>query len=149
MKHIYVSITEQLLRLYDDDEILREYIISSSKNGVGSEEGSLCTPDGRFEISEKIGDGAELGTIFKSRKPVGIWDGKPCSDDMVLTRILRLNGLDSKNANSMSRYIYIHGTNQEDLLGQRMSCGCIRLSNRDVVELYDLVDEKTPLIIGC
>ena len=148
MIHIYISIDKQLLQLCEGNEVLDEYVISSAANGLGYEEGSYCTPEGRFEVSEKIGDDAELGTIFKSRKPVGLWQGESCDDDMVLTRILRLNGLDPENANSMSRYIYIHGTNQEQYLGHPKSCGCIRMSNSDVVDLYNRVSEGVPLVIG-
>ncbi|MGJ8677617.1 MAG: L,D-transpeptidase family protein [Akkermansiaceae bacterium] len=147
MRHLHISISEQRLRLYDNGKILKEYSISSSKNGVGYEEGSHCTPTGRFEISEKIGYNEPLGTIFQSRKTIGLWDNTPSDEDMILTRILRLNGLDIKNANSMSRYIYIHGTNQEELLGKPRSCGCIRMANKDIMELFDEVTEKTPLMI--
>lgn len=146
--HVYVSIGEQKLRLHSGSQLVAEYAISSAANGIGFQEGSYCTPTGRFEISEKIGDGEEAGTIFKSREAVGVWDGLPSEKDMVLTRILRLHGLDVDNANSMERYIYIHGTNQENLLGTPASCGCIRMSNRDVVDLYDRIEVGTPLVIG-
>lgn len=146
--HIYVSIGEQKLRLHQGSELVAEYVISSAANGVGFQEGSYCTPTGRFQISEKIGEGEELGTIFKARKPVGVWDGLPCDDDMVLTRVLRLHGLDAENANSMERYIYIHGTNQEHLLGQPASCGCIRMANSEMIDLFDRVEQGTPLVIG-
>jgi len=43
---------------------------------------------------------------------------------------------------SYDRSIYLHGTNQEQLLGEPASHGCIRLSNRDVMELYDLVEQR-------
>ena len=121
--HIYISIGEQKLRLFEGSEVVAEYVISSAANGMGFDEGSYCTPTGRFEVSEKIGEGEEAGTIFKSREPVGIWDGTESDEDMVLTRILRLHGLDAENANTMSRYIYIHGTNQESLLGKPASSG--------------------------
>ena len=146
--HIYVSISEQSLRLYRGSEVVAEYVISSSTNGIGFEEGSYCTPTGRFEVSEKIGDGELPGTIFKSRKPVGVWNGEPSDHDLVLTRVLRLHGLDAENANSMDRYIYVHGTNQEDLLGQPASCGCIRMANKDVIDLFDKIEVGVPLVIG-
>lgn len=146
-KHIQVSISEQKLRLLDDEEIVTEYTISSAANGIGFEEGSYCTPTGRFIIQEKIGDNEPAGTIFKGRVPIGQWHGEACDHDMVLTRILWLHGLDAENANTMERYIYIHGTNQEDLLGQPASHGCIRMSNQDMIELYDAVEKMTPVII--
>ncbi len=146
--HIYISIGEQKLRLFKGSEVAAEYVISSAANGMGFDEGSYCTPTGRFEVSEKIGEGEEAGTIFKSREPVGLWDGTESDEDMVLTRILRLHGLDAENANTMSRYIYIHGTNQEGLLGKPASCGCIRMSNADVMDLYVRVDVGTLVTIG-
>jgi len=146
--HIYISIGEQKLRLFEGDALVAEYVVSSAANGIGFEEGSYCTPTGRFEVSEKIGDGEALGTIFKSRKPMGVWDGTPSDDDMILSRILRLNGLDAENANSMERYIYLHGTNHEALLGQPTSHGCIRMANADVVELFDRIELGAPLLIG-
>lgn len=146
--HIYISIGEQKLRLFKGSEVVGDYVISSAANGTGFDEGSYCTPTGRFEVSEKIGGGAPVGTVFKSREPVGLWDGAESDEDMVLTRILRLHGLDAENANTMSRYIYIHGTNQEALLGTPASCGCIRMSNKDVIDLYERVDAGTLVTIG-
>ena len=146
--HIYISIGEQKLRLFEGEALVAEYVVSSAANGIGFEEGSYCTPTGRFEVSEKIGDGEALGTIFKSRKPMGVWDGTPSDDDMILSRILRLNGLDAQNANSMERYIYIHGTNHEALLGEPASHGCIRMANADIVELFDRIELGAPLLIG-
>ncbi|MDB4054997.1 L,D-transpeptidase [Akkermansiaceae bacterium] len=146
--HIYISIGEQKLRLFEGDALVAEYVVSSAANGIGFEEGSYCTPTGRFEVSEKIGDGEALGTIFKSRKPMGVWDGTPSDDDMILSRILRLNGLDAQNANSMERYIYVHGTNHEALLGEPASHGCIRMANADIVELFDRIELRAPLLIG-
>ncbi|MCF7676247.1 MAG: L,D-transpeptidase, partial [Akkermansiaceae bacterium] len=56
-------------------------------------------------------------------------------------------GLDPDNANTMDRCIYIHGTNREDLFGTPASHGCIRMRNADVIGLFDLVPEGTPMII--
>lgn len=145
--HIHVSITDQALTLVDNDEVLAEYSISSAANGIGFEEGSYCTPTGRFEVSEKIGDGEPLGTVFRARKPERVWKGEQEEGDLVLTRIMRIHGLDPENVNSMDRYIYIHGTNHEKSLGTPASCGCIRMSNKDVIDLYDRIDEGTTIMI--
>lgn len=145
---IEVSISSQQLALWDGHRQVKSWPTSSSKFGIGFEEGSLKTPIGGFLISEKIGEEAELGTIFKARTPVGHWEpGTPTDEDLVLTRILRLDGIESRNANTQERYVYIHGTNGEDRIGRRASHGCIRLKNRDMVELYDLVPEQTPVWI--
>ena len=116
---------------------------------MGFTEGSFRTPTGRFAISEKIGAGEPIRTRFDARVPVGIWDpGDSCKGDLILTRILRLAGLDPENANTMDRYIYIHGTNREDQLGTMASHGCIRLANAEMMELFDAVEVGTPVTIS-
>lgn len=144
-----VSIGTQRLRLFDGVQLVREWPCSTSKFGIGSVEGSNKTPLGCFVVKEKHGDGAECGTIFKSRQPVGQWvPGMDTKSDFVLTRILWLHGLEARNANTFQRYIYIHGTNDEQSIGRPASHGCVRLRNRDVIELFDLVPEGTPVWIG-
>lgn len=145
---IKISVNQQTLSLYQEGEVVAQYVISTAANGVGSEEGSYCTPTGNFKISEKWGAGAELGTIFKARKPAGLWRGDASEHDLVLTRILRLHGLDAENANTMERYIYIHGTNQEALLGQAVSCGCIRMSNTDIIDLFERVNVGERVVLN-
>ena len=139
---IQVSIPEQRLRLLDDSgSVEKEYVCSTARNGPGTEPGSNCTPPGKFSIAQKIGCGAESGTIFKSREPIGLWDGGAAEDDYVLSRILWLDGQEGHNANTRERYIYIHGTNQEELIGTPVSHGCVRLTNDDVIDLYERVAE--------
>jgi lipoprotein-anchoring transpeptidase ErfK/SrfK len=77
-------------------------------------------------------------------KPV---DPVPPTEDLVMSRILWLDGLDEQNANTRDRFIYIHGTKHEDKIGTPVSCGCVRMRNADVIELSDLVDEDTPVVI--
>ncbi len=144
---IDISIREQRLRLQRGDETLRTYPISSSRFGLGSEQGSMKTPLGKFRVAEKIGDGAAPGTIFKARVALGPDDPLPDTEDFVTSRILWLDGLEEDNANTRDRFIYIHGTKHEDKIGRPDSHGCIRMRNDDVIELFDLVDETTPVVI--
>src|SRR5438067_8319731 len=144
---INVSIRDQRLTLTRDGEEVCSYPISSSRFGIGTEEGSMKTPLGSFRIAEKIGDGAAPGTIFKSRVPLGPGDPLPDTEDFVTTRILWLDGLDQDNANTRDRFIYIHGTKHEDKIGIPDSHGCVRMRNGDVAELFKLVDEGTHVII--
>jgi L,D-transpeptidase YbiS len=100
-------------------------------------------------VREKHGDGAESGTIFKARQPVGHWSpGMETESDLVLTRILWLDGMEPRNGNTFQRYIYIHGTNDERSLGRPASHGCVRLRNREVIEVFELVPVGTPVWIG-
>ncbi len=146
---IQVQINTQSLQLFSaSGTMLFSVPISTSKFGVGQRPGSQCTPTGRFIVAEKHGDKAPLGEIFVSRKPTGKFGSGSDPDDHVQTRILWLHGTDPENANTKSRYIYLHGTNQEHLLGTPASHGCIRLSNRDMVRLFDLVQEGTEVVIS-
>jgi len=143
-----VSVDDQLLRLFHGTDLVRTFAISTAAKGVGTTSGSHRTPTGRFVIVQKIGDGMPEGTLFKSREPVGQWQpGEACDKDLVLTRIIRISGLEPENANSFDRFIYFHGTNREDLLGSPASCGCIRLSNREIIELHDLVEPGMEVVI--
>ena len=145
---ILVHVPSQTLGLLDDSgALLRRYACSTSKFGIGSEPGSHRTPAGKFRIAEKHGHDAEHGMIFKSRKPTGDIGHWQDGGDHVQTRILWLDGLDADNANTKERYIYIHGTNAEHLIGIPASHGCVRLSNQDVVELFDTVSEGTEVVI--
>ena len=147
MKNIHVSIRDQLLTLRKDETPVRTYPVSTSRFGVGMETGSFKTPTGRFRVAEKIGGNMPAGTIFRSRVPLGSGGPLPPTEDLVMSRILWLDGLDEHNANTRERFIYIHGTKHEGKIGTPASCGCIRMRNADVVELFDLVDHDTPVII--
>lgn len=133
-----VHVPSQTLDLINDqDQVIRRYVVSTSKFGLGTEPGSYKTPTGRFRISEKIGDGAQPGEIFIARVPTGNVGAEDDPKDHVQTRILWLDGLDLENANTHDRYVYIHGTNAESQLGTPASYGCVRLSNLDVIDLYE------------
>jgi L,D-transpeptidase YbiS len=142
-----IDATRQILQLIRGDEVEKSYPISTSKFGLGVEQGSSKTPLGRFVVSEKIGADAVPGTVFKSRLATGEIACQGGDEDLVLTRILWLAGLDEGNANTKERYIYIHGTNQEALLGTPASHGCVRMSNADVTECFAEIPEGTPVEI--
>ena len=144
-----VSLARQEVALERAGHAPLVFQVSTAAKGPGFTMDSGCTPTGRFRISEKIGAGAVPGTIFRYRKPTGLWrPGDVVDGDLVLTRILRLDGLDPENANTMDRYIYFHGTNQEHLIGQPASHGCIRLRNDDMILLFDLVEVDDEVIIA-
>ncbi|HAF02456.1 MAG TPA: murein L,D-transpeptidase [Spartobacteria bacterium] len=144
---IDISISDQMLVVRRGDETLRSYPVSTSRFGLGTEEGSMKTPTGRFRVAEKIGGDAPSGTIFQSRVPLKPGDPFPPTEDLVMSRILWLDGLEDHNANTRERFIYIHGTKHEDKIGNPASHGCIRMRNADVIDLFDLVDEDTPVVI--
>ncbi len=155
---IEVEVASQRLHLYqkpplspeNDWELKATYPVSTSRFGLGTEPGSYKTPTGRFFIAEKIGDGAPLGAVFVSRQPTGEiapLESPGEENDLITTRILWLAGSEPSNANTYSRYIYIHGTNHEESIGVPSSHGCIRMRNADIVELYAAVEPGTEVII--
>ena len=145
---LHVSVRAQTLEVRrGPHHVERCYPVSTSRFGLGSEPGSLRTPLGRFRVHEKIGGGAPLGTVFKSRVALPENGLRSTAEDLILTRILWLEGLEPHNENTLGRYIYLHGTNHEKLLGQPASHGCVRMRNADIVELYDLTEVGTGLWI--
>src|SRR5947208_12096836 len=112
--HIHVSVRNQELRLRRGRKIIRRYPVSTSRFGLGSEEGSNKTPLGRFRVGDKIGDATPIGTIFLGRIALKPDDPLPPTEDLVLSRILWLDGLESHNSNTRARFIYIHGTKHEN-----------------------------------
>ncbi|HTP04020.1 MAG TPA: L,D-transpeptidase family protein, partial [Nitrospirota bacterium] len=150
---LVVSIETQTLLVCVNDTIIERYDASSSRFGTGMRENSLKTPLGIHRIKEKFGAGAPAGRIFKDRIDTGIdWDRRSTEDNLILTRILRLEGLEegvNKGAgvDSYERYIYIHGTSREELIGTPLSHGCVCLRNLDIIRLFEIVKEGTLVYI--
>src|SRR6266567_4647171 len=144
---IHISIRDQRLTLKRGDTPIRSYPVSTSQFGIGTEEGSMKTPTGRFRVAEKIGAELPLDTVFQSSIPLQPGDPLPPTEDWVMSRILWLDGVEEHNANTRERFIYIHGTKHENKIGSPASHGCIRMRNADVIDLFDLVDEDTPVVI--
>jgi lipoprotein-anchoring transpeptidase ErfK/SrfK len=147
VKNIHISIRDQRLTLMEDEIPIRNYPVSTSRFGIGTEEGSMKTPTGRFRVAEKIGGGLPSDAVFQSRVPLKPGDQLPPTEDLVMSRILWLDGLDEHNANTRDRFIYIHGTKHEDKIGRPASHGCVRMRNIDVVDLFELVDEGAHVTI--
>ena len=155
--HIEVDISEQRLYLIENSLIKASYPISTSKYGEGSIENSFKTPLGKHSIKEMIGDEAEINTIFTSRintkRSATIIDQFEDTDnDYVTSRIIWLDGEEDGlnkggSVDSFRRYIYIHGTHEEGLIGTKASHGCIRMFNYDVIELFNLVNIGTKVLI--
>lgn len=155
--HIRINLATQQLVLLDGSRELKQYTISSAKNGAGEIINSECTPRGKHIIRAKIGNGAVLGSVFVGRRPTGEVFTPPMraadpKRDWILTRIMWLSGCEPGinrlgNVDSMRRYIYIHGTPDEVELGRPGSHGCIRMNNHEVIELFDSVVPGTPVDI--
>ena len=144
---LYVDSQEQRLFLVDiDADLSRDYLVSTSASGLGNLKDSHKTPFGVHRIREKIGGGQPRCMIFKGRQPTGcIADPRePGDGDVITSRILWLDGLEpgvnqGGDRDSYGRFIYIHGTQDEQRIGQPVSIGCIRMTNDDVIELFDTV----------
>lgn len=145
---LVVSVADQRLIVIVAEGVRARYPVSTSKWGTGAGRGSWRTPPGWHRVAERIGAGAPPGQVFVGRQPVAAvlppsaWRAAD-GEDLVLTRILWLDGLEpgrnrGGDVDSRSRFIYLHGTHQEHLLGRPASHGCVRLANRDIIELFDL-----------
>lgn len=137
---IIVSVRDQRLTVVKPDRSRETFAISTSKFGLGDRPRSFATPLGKMEIAGKIGAGAQPGTVFKGRLRTGeVVEVNSPGRDPIVTRILRLRGLESQNSRAASRGIYIHGTPEEAKIGEPVSYGCIRMKSSDVIRLYNLV----------
>lgn len=157
MISLKVLISEQKLYIYNQQDIIKTYLISTAKNGAGEVFGSEQTPRGWHIIRAKIGDREPINSIFIGRRPTGQHYTPELKHqyperDWILTRILWLSGLEKgKNrlgrVDTMRRYIYIHGTSDEAQIGTPLSKGCIRMRNQDIIELFDTVPVGARILI--
>jgi L,D-transpeptidase YbiS len=154
MPRIDINIKNQVLELLDDTgSLVKRYRVSSAKNGVGEKNGSYCTPRGRHIVRAKVGAGQPVNAVFVERRPTGeIYSSALAQQfpqrDWILTRILWLSGCEPGynrmgDVDTMRRAIYIHGCPDHAEMGKPGSHGCIRMHNRDIVELFDLVPIRT------
>ncbi|WP_269526519.1 L,D-transpeptidase [Coraliomargarita parva] len=151
-----VSIPDQAMALVENDQISTLYTVSTSKNPPSCRANSFGTPTGLHQAADKIGDGEPSGMVFKGRVPTGrVYHEYPEGEqaaNLITTRIIRMRGLeDGHNAgpecDSYDRYVYMHGTNHENRLGQPFSGGCIELSNRDVIEVFERIQRGDLIFI--
>lgn len=147
------SIETQTLFVCRNGSVVEKYRASTSRFGNGNREDSFKTPLGIHRIKDRIGSGAPAGRIFKGRRDTGVdWDRRSIDDNLILSRIMRLEGLEEgvnkgPGVDSYNRFIYIHGTNREDLIGTPLSHGCLALMNEDIIRLFETVCEGTLVYI--
>jgi hypothetical protein len=150
---LMVNVEAQSLVLIESELIIRTYGVSTAAAGVNGAAGSFGTPPGVHQIGRKIGMDEPVGTWFQSREPVGQWPGDGVEgEDLILSRILTLVGCEQgvnlgPGCDSEERFIYIHGTNHEGRIGEPVSHGCVRMSNADVIRLFEEVEKGDPVVI--
>ena len=153
-----ISIPGQRLGLWEQGRVVREYPVSTAANGPGEQMNSGCTPRGWHQIRARIGDGCRPGTVFVGRRPTGeVYSPELAvagpGRDWILTRILWLSGLEpGRNrlgrVDTLRRYIYIHGCPDGTPLSTPGSHGCVRMDNRDLIELFDRVPVGARVLIS-
>ncbi|HBH35350.1 MAG TPA: L,D-transpeptidase [Gammaproteobacteria bacterium] len=157
-RQIIISISRQKLTLLNHNGPEREYPVSTALNGAGEQLNSGCTPRGRHKVRLVIGKECPLNTVFVGRRANGeiytdeLGRQQP-QRDWILTRILWLTGDESGinrggECDTLKRYIYIHGTPDSEPIGEPLSHGCIRMHNRDIVDLCELAGQGTEVIIN-
>lgn len=151
---LLVSVERQRLTLVEGDRAERSFGVSTAAAGVNGREGSFGTPPGVHRIARKIGAEQPCGRWFESREPMDrVWrPGDDGDEDLILSRILTLDGCEEgvnrgPGCDSLQRFIYVHGTNHEGRIGEPVSHGCIRMSNTDVIHLFDRVEEGDPVVV--
>lgn len=151
---LVVDVQRQRLGLLEGPALKADLPVSTAAAGIGGAADSFRTPPGWHRIDACIGAGREPGTVFRSREATGeVWRGEATGEDLILTRVLTLEGCEAgvnagPGCDSRARFIYLHGTNREDLLGFPVSHGCVRLGNADVMELFERVRAGDPLLVA-
>lgn len=157
MRKIHLSISRQTLSLIEDQQIALQFMVSTALKGVGQLKNSFQTPLGEHYVRAKIGAAMPINSVFIARRPSGeIYNEQLAEDfpnrDWILSRILWLCGKEVGfnrlgNVDTMARYIYIHGTPDNQPMGVPMSHGCIRMRNADVIQLFDWAPIGCPVSI--
>lgn len=151
---LVVDVERQTLSLIADGAEIAIYPVSTAAAGIGGAEGSMRTPPGWHRIHGRIGGASPAGAVFESRLPTGaVWRGEPREEDLILSRILTLDGLEDgvnrgPGCDSLARYVYIHGTNHEGSLGRPASHGCVRMASADLIALFDCVAAGDAVLIA-
>src|SRR5471032_3031316 len=155
---LLVRISTSTLQFRRAGSVVKSYVISTSKRPPSNVADSLGTPRGLHEIAERIGAGQPPGVVFKGRVPTGrhFSEVDPATGEpgnLVTSRILWLRGLEpgynqGEGVDTHKRYVYIHGTQSEDRIGEPFSGGCVLMRNTDVIELFEDVRAGDLVWIG-
>ena len=156
-RFIYVAAKKQKLYLIEGEEIIASYNISTAKNGIGQNSGSFKTPAGLHQIAEKVGEDLPINSIIKQKVATGelarpIEIAESTNQDFITSRVMHLKGMEPQvnsggKVDSYERGIFIHGTHEEGLIGQAASKGCVRMTNSDVIDLFQRVEVGTFVVI--
>lgn len=145
---IIINVDEQRLVVVRGGLVVHSYPVSTSKFGLGDTRHSYRTPLGRFQVCGKVGENLPPGAVMKGGRFTGeILPPNAPGRDPIVTRIIRLEGLEEQNRKAFERGIMIHGTPEEKNIGKPVSWGCIRMRSRDVIELFREVEVGTPVTI--
>ena len=154
---LYISVKEQKMYHIVKNTIVKEYLVSTAKKGIGNQKNSNLTPHGLHYIKEKYGsktpqNGRIIGSVFYGEIATIYSDTTSSKTDDITSRILWLSGMEKDinkegNVDSYNRYIYIHGTSEEGKIGTPASNGCIRMLNTDIIELYAKIKIGTKVLI--
>lgn len=145
---LVVRIGTATMQFFRRGELVKSHVISLSKRPPSNVKNSLGTPRGLHEIAERVGAGQPPGMVFKSRVPTGKhyfeYPNHAAEENLITGRILWLRGLEpgvnrGGDVDTYERYVYIHGTNHEDRIGEPLSSGCVLMRNLEIVELYEQV----------
>ena len=157
-KTIEIDLPTQTLRAVENGREAMRCLVSTSSRGAGERTGSFQTPRGAHIIRAKIGAGLAANTVFRARRPTGETYTPELAlahpgRDWILTRILWLSGREvGRNrlgeVDTMRRFIYIHGAAHFAEMGKPGSVGCVRMTNADILKLFDWSEVGTPVNIA-
>ena len=145
---IVIDVDSQELKLVKQGQEVAKFPVSTSKFGLGDDWHSYKTPVGQLQVCAKMGAQLPEGAVLKHGRFTGeVLQPNAPGRDPIVTRMIRLQGLEAQNKHALARGIFIHGTPEEKRIGQPVSWGCIRMRSKDVVALYKQVEVGTLVVI--
>jgi lipoprotein-anchoring transpeptidase ErfK/SrfK len=132
-KVLLVRQDERRLYLYLDGEVQREWPVAIGMGGSP-------TPTGEFTVGAK-----RNGPTWYNPAPNGWGANMPRVIGPGPNNPLGLRAL-NWDRDGYDTLIRFHGTSNVGSIGRAASRGCVRLTNPDVIELFDAVPSGTPIV---
>lgn len=130
---LFLHLDQRTLQHYQGGEVIREWPVAVGQPSSPTPTGVFTIGDKRYEPTwtnpDPDGWGSDLPDVIG-----------PGADNPLGARALNWN------QNGRDTLIRFHGTNDPGSIGQPASQGCVRLTNQDVIELYDLVPRGTTIV---
>jgi L,D-transpeptidase ErfK/SrfK len=142
-RHVRISLEEQRLYVMEGERVVWSALVGTGTGEVlehADRSWHFSTPRGTFRVEAK-----ERDPVWVLPEWVFVKRGEPVPPLESPKRTVA--GSLGAAALYISPEIAIHGTDEPELLGGEVSHGCVRMSNEDVLRLYEEMEVGSPVVI--